>query len=239
MTSLIEVKNLRVVFGRQEILSGVSFVAKKGETIAIIGPNGSGKTTLFRAILGAIPYEGEIKLARGIRIGYVPQRIDFDRTIPITVREFWNLQSNTLRGHDTQNREAPYSLEELIHILRLPSSFFKKRLGELSAGELQKVLLGFALRQKPNLLLLDEPAAGVDIAGQENVYELLHTLQDLHQLALLLISHDLSVVYRYATRVLCLHHQQVCFGVPQEVLSKETLDQLYGKVKLYHHLPKV
>jgi len=238
MSFVIEVKNLKVILSGQQILSNVSFTADRGEAIAIIGPNGSGKTTLFRAILGAIPYEGKIELAEGTRIGYVPQRMDFDRTMPITVQEFWNLHQNRLWDPTIKNWGAPYPLEELIHILGLPADFLKKKLGELSSGELQRVLLGFALRSKPNLLLLDEPAAGVDIAGQENIYELLHNLQDLHQLTLLLISHDLSVVYRNSTKVLCLNHQQICFGVPQEVLTKETLDQLYGKMKLYHHFQK-
>ena len=221
---ILEVKNLSVRYGEQSILENISFDLEKGDTLAIIGPNGSGKTTLLRAILGATRYAGEIKISAGTEIGYVPQKIDLERDLPITVKEFRALKS----------RAEP---EGLLQAVDLAPDFLKKRIGELSAGELQRVLIAWAISGHPDLLLFDEPTASVDAAGQKTVYELLHKLQDERNLALILISHDLTVVYRYAQKVLCLNRQQICFGVPSEVLTPKELEKLYGGGrKFYHHL---
>ena len=228
--SVLEVKNLNVSYGASSVLEGVSFSLDKGDALAVIGPNGSGKTTLFKAILGAMPYEGEIKIAPGARIGYVPQKLDLERDLPITVREFLLLrrQAKTAKTH---------SSEEALRLVGLKEEFLKKKLGELSSGEFQRVLVAFALIDRPELLLFDEPTASVDIAGQETVYELLNRLQKIEGLTLLLISHELSVVYRYANKVLCLNHAQICFGVPYEVLTPQELAKLYGggTGKFYQH----
>ena len=221
---ILEVKNLSVRYGEQSILENISFDLEKGDALAVIGPNGSGKTTLLRAILGATRYAGEIKISAGTEIGYVPQKIDLERDLPITVKEFLALRS----------RAEP---EGLLQAVDLGPAFLKKRIGELSAGELQRVLIAWAISGHPNLLLFDEPTASVDLAGQKTVYELLHKLQDERNLALILISHDLTVVYRHAQKVLCLNRQQICFGVPSEVLTPAELAKLYGgDRKFYHHL---
>ena len=228
--SFLEVKNLKARYGEQVILENAGFVLEKGDTLAIIGPNGSGKTTLLRAILGAIPYEGEIKFAKDTRIGYVPQKIDLERDLPITVQEFLLLKSK-------QGKSSAYSPRQVLELVNLSADFLKKRIGELSAGEFQRALIAWAVIDRPNLLLFDEPTASVDIAGQETVYELLHRLQDKYDLTLILISHDLTVVYRYANKVLCLNRAQVCFGAPNEVLTPKELEKLYGGGrKFYHHL---
>ena len=115
--------------------------------------------------------------------------------------------------------------------------FLNTKIGELSSGELQRSLIAWAVVGHPDLLMFDEPTASVDIAGQETVYELLHKLQDEHGLTLMLISHDLSVVYKYANNVLCLNKAQTCFGQPSEVLNSKELEKLYGGGgKLYHHM---
>jgi len=108
--------------------------------------------------------------------------------------------------------------------------------GHLSGGQFQRGLIGFALLGKPNVLLLDEPTASVDEPGEEHIYELIHRLQDQHNLASIMVSHDLSFVFRYATKVLCLNRQRVCFGTPTEALSADVLEQLYGEsVGFYQH----
>jgi len=173
---ILEVKNLSVRYGEQSILENISFDLEKGDTLAIIGPNGSGKTTLLRAILGATRYAGEIKISAGTEIGYVPQKIDLERDLPITVKEFLALRSRA-------------ESEGLLQAVDLAPDFLKKRIGELSAGELQRVLIAWAISGHPDLLLFDEPTASVDVAGQKTVYELLHKLQDERNLALILISH--------------------------------------------------
>ena len=220
---ILEVKNLNVRYGEQIILDNISFDLEKGDALAIIGPNGSGKTTLLRAILGAISFEGKITLVENARIGYVPQKIDLARDLPITVGEFLSL------------KDAGKSAAR--HLVNLSPMFLKKRLGELSAGELQRTLIAWAVIGRPSLLLFDEPTASVDVAGQETVYELLHRLQDKYGLTLILISHDLTIVYRYASKVLCLNKAQLCFGIPAEVLTPGELTKLYGGGrKFYHHM---
>jgi len=226
--SILEVKNLKVSYNTSPVLEDISFSLDKGDALAVIGPNGSGKTTLFKAILGAIPYEGEIMVGSGARIGYVPQKLDLERDLPITVREFLLLR----RQSKTPDVHSP---AEVLNLVGLKEDFLKKKLGDLSSGEFQRVLVAFALIDRPELLLFDEPTASVDIAGQETVYELLNRLQKTEGLTLLLISHELSVVYRYANKVLCLNHAQICFGVPYEVLTPEELAKLYGGGKFYQH----
>lgn len=227
---ILEVKNLSVHYSGQVILEDISFDLEKGDALAVIGPNGSGKTTLLRTILGAARYTGEIHLDKEIRIGYVPQKIDLERDLPITVQEFLLLKG-------AQKQFSAYSPKQALDLVDLEAAFLKKRIGELSAGEFQRVLIAWAVIDRPSLLLFDEPTASVDVAGQETVYELLHRLQDKYDLTLILISHDLTVVYRYANRVLCLNRAQVCFGVPSEVLTPKELEKLYGSGrKFYHHI---
>lgn len=227
---LIELKNVRVSYQREPALENISFVLERGETFAVIGPNGSGKTTLLRAILGIVPFEGKIQWEKkNIRIGYVPQKLDLERDLPLSVEEFLLL-------HPRQG-DRGYSPREVVEMVRFPSSYLGRPISNLSAGEFQRVLIAFALMAQPDLLLFDEPTANVDIGGQETVYELLHNLQDLQRFALILISHDLSLVYHYANTVLCLNKVQVCVGPPQEVLTPQELEKLYGGGRrFYHHL---
>lgn len=224
---ILEVKNLIVSFDRHTILDGVSFEVEKGDALAVIGPNGAGKTTLFRALIGAIRYGGEIKKSADLRVGYVPQKIDLERNLPLTIQEFF-----TLKKTDQQ----AYSPEEALGLVQLPAGFSKKRLSELSSGEFQRLLIAWAIMDHPQLLLFDEPTASVDVAGQETIYELLHRLQHTHNLTLILISHDLTVVYRHANKVLCLNRKQACFGVPETVLTPKALESLYGLKKFHHHV---
>lgn len=229
---ILEVKNLRVVYGREEILSDISFYLNQGETLAVIGPNGSGKTTLFKAILNIIPYEGEVNINKDIRIGYVPQKLDIERDLPITVEEFLLLKKGMLGKY---SQHLTHTVQEALDFVHLPVSFAKKKFSDLSSGELQRVMISWALIDHPDLLLFDEPTASVDVAGQETIYDLLDSLREQEKFTLLLISHDLTVVYRYATKVICLNKIQVCFGTPHEVLTTEELRKLYGEPKFYTH----
>lgn len=229
---ILEVKNLRVVYGREEILRDVSFYLNQGETLAVLGPNGSGKTTLFKAILGVIPYEGEVSIGKDIRIGYVPQKLDIERDLPITVEEFLFLKKGIVGKHP---QHLTHTIKEALDFVHLPASFAKKKFSDLSSGELQRVMISWALIDHPDLLLFDEPTASVDIVGQETIYDLLDSLREQEKFTLLLISHDLTVVYRYATKVICLNKTQVCFGTPREVLTTEELRKLYGEPKFYTH----
>jgi len=233
MEKILEVKNLSVSFDGEKVLENISFPVMRGEVLAIIGPNGAGKTVLFRALLGLIPHEGTIAWEKSVRIGYVPQKLAIDRSVPITVKEFFLLKSRRF-----WIREKKF-LEHLTHellLVGLSESVLGRPLGELSGGQLQRVLVSWAMLNHPDVLLFDEPTAGIDVGGEETVYNLIHRLQDERNTTVLLISHDLNVVYRYAQNVLCINRHMVCHGVPQEVLSPKDLAHVYGEGGFFHHL---
>lgn len=215
---MIAVNNLTVTLSGHRVLDNVTFDIKRGETVAIIGPNGSGKTTLLKALLGLIPYEGSITIAERTAVGYVPQRLEFDRTMPVTVRELLAIHRQQQSGERISQVLQRVGIEHLAD----------RRLGVLSGGEFQRVLVALALLNKPQILILDEPAAGIDVEGADEVYRLLQGLRQSEGLTILLVSHDVDVVFRYATNVLCINHRLVCSGLPLEALTKDTLEQLYG-----------
>ena len=221
---ILEVKNLKVVRDKEEIIEHLSFDVLRGRIIAILGPNGAGKTTLFRALLGLIPYEGIIKWAKDVKIGYVPQRLAIDRFLPLSVLELFKLKTKNIDDIYFALESVGFPKDE--HHLR--HHLLKKRIGVLSGGELQKVLIAWALVDHPDVLLFDEPTAGVDIAGEETIYNLLYRLEQEKKLTIIFISHDLNVVTKYADTVLCLNKEMVCYGAPLKALTEKTIEQLYG-----------
>ncbi|MDD5547657.1 MAG: metal ABC transporter ATP-binding protein [Candidatus Pacebacteria bacterium] len=226
--SILSVKNLTVKIGKGRIVDDLSFDVEKGDVLAIIGPNGAGKTTLFKALLGIIPYEGEAKWRPGIKIGYVPQRMEIETDIPLTVFEFLKLR-------ESKNFSKERAVEELKKV-SLPEGILKAGLGEISVGQRQRILIAWALLGDPDVLLFDEPTADIDVHGQESIYQLLYHLQDKFELTIILISHDLSIVYKYAEKVLCLNHKQICFGLPDEAMKPEQINKLYASERgFYHH----
>lgn len=224
---LLEVAHLTIRFDQTAVLEDLNFTVGRGASLAVIGPNGSGKTVLFRALIGAIPHEGIIRWAPGTRFGYVPQKLDIERNLPIT-------GGNLLRAKLTISR-APK--QEALHALKrvdLSEEVLSQAIGSMSGGQFQRLLIAFALIGSPNVLLLDEPAAGVDAPGHEALNAALRRLQREEAVTTLLISHDLSVVYRYASTVLCLARQRACLGAPKEVLTPERLSELYGTPISFH-----
>lgn len=230
---ILEVKNLSVTLDSEEILRNISFSVKKGEALAIIGPNGAGKTVLFRALLGLLPYKGEIRWQDGVKIGYVPQKFVIDRSTPLTVGEFFLLRCSRFWFPHKNFKDH---LGHELSLVGLPESILKKPVSELSGGQLQRILVSWAMLNHPDVLLFDEPTAGIDVGAEETVYNLIHKLQDERGTTVLLISHDLGVVYRYAQSVLCVNKKLICYGAPQEVLNPEELSRLYGEGRFYHHL---
>jgi zinc transport system ATP-binding protein len=238
----LEIRNLTVRKGEVEILSGIDADIRCGEVTALVGPNGAGKTTLLLAILGQVPYTGTIRFCRAAehgqgapRIGYVPQHLPLDPDVPITVLDFFALSAQrrpVFLGASRRTREvARQSLERagVAHLLQSP-------LGRLSGGELQRVLFALALRDAPDILLLDEPVSGVDVAGEERFCDFLSKVQRDSRFSLLLVSHDLSVVTRHADRVICLNRRLVCSGATTEVLTPENLAAMYGTdAHLFRH----
>lgn len=224
---VLQVRELAIRFGRTEVFSALSFNVARADALAIIGPNGSGKTMLLRALIGALPFDGTIDWAPDVRLGYVPQKLDIGRDAPITAFEF-------LRARAALARTPLADVRTPLAAVGLPLETGTRPIGALSGGQFQRLLVAFALIGEPNVLLLDEPTASVDEPGQEQLNELIHRLQRDRGLTVILVSHDLSVVYRYATAVLCLGRQTHCFGPPREILTPERLQELYGATPVFH-----
>ncbi|HVY65543.1 MAG TPA: metal ABC transporter ATP-binding protein [Gammaproteobacteria bacterium] len=222
---VLEVSDLKVTLEGQTVLDHISFAVRRGEVWTILGPNGAGKTVLLRALLGALPYRGSIAWKAGVRIGYVPQRLPYIRNIPLSVAEFFALKSNVRSGVD-----------ELLRAVGLGAEAGKRRIGDFSSGQFQRILIAWALASDPDVLLFDEPTAGIDIGGEETVYALLAQLKRTRNLTMLIVTHDLAMVHRLSSMVLCLNRQAVCMGPPLAALTPENLERLFGReVSVYEH----
>jgi zinc transport system ATP-binding protein len=226
MPNILEVTRLSVAFDGRPVLQDLSFHVETGASVAVIGPNGAGKTVLFRALLGAIGYTGSVRWAPGARIGYVPQKLDVERDVPITGRDF-------LGARAAVGRRPASEASHALQAVGLPAETSRKRIGALSGGEFQRLLVAFALMGDPTVLLLDEPAAGVDRPGEERLNETLHRLQCDRGLTTLLISHELTIVRAYATHVLCLDGGRAWFG-PPSTLPPDLLRDIYGDSAMVH-----
>ncbi|OPY57072.1 MAG: Zinc import ATP-binding protein ZnuC [Pelotomaculum sp. PtaU1.Bin035] len=228
-----KLKNFGVTIGKTEILRDIDLHIHCGELTALVGPNGAGKTTLLRAILGEISHTGELYFldARDCRrnpvVGYVPQRLDFDPGSPISVLDLFSACLSSwpvCLGHSRRLREraaAGLASVQADHLL-------DRRLGDLSGGELQRILLAMALAPNPDLLLLDEPVSGIDVQGKEIFYDLVSNLRQQYDLSIILVSHDWSLVSCYADRIVLLDRTLQCWGTPQEVFSNENILRAYG-----------
>lgn len=227
---ILQVEDLSVVLDHEALLSHVTFSLERARITAVVGPNGSGKTTLLRALLGLIPYEGRIAWAPGVTLGYVPQRFSVPAALPLTVTEFFLLKSKRFW------RPAPSFREHLPHelaLVGLPSSMLERSLGSLSSGQVQRLLVAWAMIGHPEVLLLDEPTASVDVGFSETLYALMHRMTEERETTILFVSHDLNVVSRHASQVLCLNRRLVCQGSPQEVLTPASLRSIFGDVVLH------
>ena len=228
----LRVQDLSVKIGNDAILSNVNLHVHCGEIVALIGPNGAGKSTLLKAILGAQDYSGVISFSipgqrnRKPKIGYVPQSPTFDPGDPVSVADlfaccmskrpaFWGL-TRKMRDHITECLSRVHG-EDLID----------KRIGTLSGGELQRVLLALALEPLPNILILDEPLSGVDVEGMETLMDMLDEIRQNYDLSILMTTHDFAMLPRYADQVILVSHTTVCQGTPVEVLSSEDFRHVF------------
>ncbi|MBT6118072.1 MAG: zinc ABC transporter ATP-binding protein ZnuC [Rhodospirillaceae bacterium] len=215
---LLSLDRVTIRYGAEPAVNGVDLAIAPGEIVTLIGPNGSGKTSIVRAALGLLaPDEGAVTTAPGLRIGYVPQDWHVEDTLPITVRRFL-----TLRGAKSK-ADLERALEEVgaAHVIDSP-------LQHLSGGESRRVLLARALLRDPDLLVLDEPMAAVDVTGRAELYRLIRLIRDRRGCGVLLVSHDLHLVMAETDRVLCLNRHVCCSGTPESVLAHPEYLALFG-----------
>lgn len=226
MPNILDVSDLSIAFGEMPVLQHLSFSVRAGASVAVIGPNGAGKTVLFRALVGAIAFTGRVQWAPDVRIGYVPQKLDIERDVPISGRDF-------LAARMAINPSRALDIAQVLPLVGLSSSAIEKPIGALSGGQFQRLLIAFALLGDPTVLLLDEPTAGVDGPGEERLNDRLHRLQQERGLTTMLISHELTIVHAYATDVLCLGAGQAHFG-PPSMLTPDLLRSLYNESVAAH-----
>src|SRR5689334_20422047 len=226
----IEVSDLRLTLAGVPILQGVNLKVPAGRLVALIGPNGAGKTTLLRCMLGLQRgYSGQVKLfgekqiQRALpRVGYVPQRLNLERTFVLSVREFLCLRlpqtrSWFWRSHRTNDVALRASLADIG-----VESLLDRPLANLSGGELQRVLIAYSLLTNPDLLLLDEPTAGVDLPGEQTFYDLIGEIHKKRGITVVLVSHDLSMVYRHADWIYALNGVVCCEGPPETIMNADS-----------------
>lgn len=227
---LIQLKNINVEFAQKTALRNINLSIYPNSIITIVGPNGGGKSTLLKTLLKLqAPTSGEVIYSKNVRIGYVPQKIHLDHSLPITVERFLSLKKGIKKD------EISTALSQLsISHLR------KNSMQKLSGGEMQRVLLARAILNKPNLLVLDEPTQGVDITGQAELYQLIHQTQQQLNCAVLMVSHDLHIVMADSKEVLCINQHICCAGTPDVLSNDPTFmrlwgDQLAQNVGFYSH----
>lgn len=212
---LASLQHISLAIEGKQILHDVSFDLQAGEILTVIGPNGAGKSTLVRIVLGLQqPDSGKVLLRPDLKIGYVPQKIHIDNLMPLTVERFIQLSGR----HSIQTTLDTLAIGQLRH----------QPVQQLSGGEFQRVLLARALMQEPELLVLDEPAQGVDVIGQGELYDLIANLSDKQGFGVLMVSHDLHLVMQKTDHVLCLNQHICCSGEPEDVSQHPEYLKLFG-----------
>ncbi|MBP8884574.1 zinc ABC transporter ATP-binding protein ZnuC [Pseudomonas oleovorans] len=227
--ALIRLDGVAVSFNGQPVLDNVQLSVQPGEIVTLIGPNGAGKTTLVRVVLGLLqPDSGNVRRAPRLRIGYMPQKLHVDATLPLSVLRFLRL----VPGVDRKRALAALAEVGAEQVIDSP-------LQSISGGEMQRVLLARALLREPQLLVLDEPVQGVDVAGQAELYRLISRLRERHGCGVLMVSHDLHLVMSATDQVVCLNRHVCCSGHPEQVSGDPAFIELFGQdaksLAVYHH----
>lgn len=220
---LLQVSGLSVNLQNQVILDNISFNLEIGKTLAIVGPNGAGKTVLFRTLLNMVPYTGKIRWFRNVRIGYVPQKLSV-RDVPLSVREFLSFKSSS-------------NIENSLTLVGLnPSDILDRSLSVLSGGQLQRVLIAFAIVNEPDVLLFDEPTTGVDIDSAEAIYKMLKELKHKREITILLISHEAHIIKEYSDYMLALNKCMTFFGRSENIADLDVQKIIFGEPVCLHAL---
>ncbi len=213
---------------RRWVLDHVSLTLRPGQITTIIGPNGAGKTTLIKVLLGLIqPHAGTVIKDKDLKIGYMPQKMSLNPLMPLTVKRYLQLAS------PTSNDLLHQRVDEMLTLVGI-RALIEQHLADLSGGELQRVMLGFALMQQPNLLILDEPDQGIDVLGQAELYQLINTIRVSQGCGVLLVSHDLHTVMAASDEIICLNGHVCCSGHPDIVQLDPSYHKLFGQY-IHHH----
>jgi zinc transport system ATP-binding protein len=223
---VLSVKNLSISAGRRTIVNDANFSLLRNASLAIVGPNGSGKTLLLKALLGLQPHVGTIQWQPGTRLGYVPQNTSADPHFPLRVRELLEAKRHVQRQPQTE-------LDSAVAWVGI-SELLEQRLGTLSSGQLQRVLIAFALIGAPDALLVDEPTSSLDELAEERFFELLIRARRERGTTIILVSHDLTLVRGIASHVLCLASGTASFGTAKQMLAPEVLERVYGQPVEFH-----
>lgn len=230
----VEIDHLTVKSGKDVLIQDINMIFHCGELTALIGKNGAGKTTLIKAILGQRPHTGSITFvghnetkAKQPLIGYVPQQLDFDKSSPVSVADFCLAAIRRRPAWLGFSKKDLSQLKDRLAALKVEHRLFS-RLGDLSGGELQKVLLAAALEPLPDLLILDEPVSGVDAMGLELFYQTVCRLRDEHHIAILLVSHDLDLIRQYADRVVLIDKTILTQGSIDDVFESAAFQNAFG-----------
>lgn len=220
--NLISSNKISLCFGENVILNSIDFTICEQEIVTLIGPNGGGKTSLLRLLLGLIkPTTGKITRTKNLRIGYVPQKINFDPTLPLSVKRFLKVNKK-FKENNLQNELLGEKYLKIEHL-------YEKQLDSLSGGQMQRVLLARALSCNPNLLVMDEPDQGLDSNGQIELYEMLLKIKNFNNCAILMVSHDLHMVMASTDKVICLNGHICCQGTPAIVSKNDNYLELFGE----------
>lgn len=226
---LVALTDVTVAFNGSPVVDRINLTVSRGDIITVIGPNGAGKTTLIKAITGIQPITaGNIQRKPGLTIGYVPQHLQLQTTLPLTVRRFM-----ALTGENPEACRSALTKTGIEHL-------FEASVHHLSGGEMQRLLIARALVRQPDLLVLDEPAQGVDINGQASLYDLIRSLRDTLKCGVIMISHDLHLVMAATDKVICLNQHVCCSGYPEDISHDPAFIEVFGRpvaesLAIYHH----